>query len=216
MNRDLLAKGLAVAFAALAAIAAWGIVAQWGEPGLRTAARLIFIVVLLELAAMAWRAPKLRPRRFRERMTRLLKAMADSRQHVAYAESSPQVSLPVAFLDDWDTLHGEGKRLTDGTLSPGEASALDDFHRVIEHLRPSLLALPASPVARLDEHEAWRLLIVGAGRAQSAWAGEALSEEPGEALAKEPGEALSGGSGVAPSPEAGATPQARASKPSPD
>ena len=92
MMASLVARGMALAFLVLAAGAAAGLWAHWGEPGLRSIARGIFAIVLVELAMVAWRWPKQRPRRFRDRATRLLAVMATPSLHADYAESSPQVS----------------------------------------------------------------------------------------------------------------------------
>lgn len=165
----LIARSIGLAFVALACGAAWGLLAHWGEPALRSIARGVFALALLDLGRLAWTWPTKQPQRFRERTTRLLAVMATPSLHEDYAESSPQVSLPVAFLDDWDLLARQRRGLSAGTLTPEETSVLDDLGRVLEHLRPSLLSLGMIPASELSGHEAWRLLVSAAERARRAW-----------------------------------------------
>lgn len=169
MISPLLSRTLAAAFALFAVAAGVGAAAHLGEPWLRTVARVVFALVLLEMAALAWRWPRNRPRRFRERVSRLLEAMGNPSRHLEMAESSPQVGLAVAFVDDWSAASRERGRLPEGALSAAELAVLDDLGRVLEHLRPSLLALGDRPVAELQAEESWRLLVIAAERARAAW-----------------------------------------------
>lgn len=165
---DVPSRAVAAAFVLLAVADVALLVRAWGEPALRTVARGVGALVLLELGAMAWRAPRKRPERFRRRLRELLEVLSRPELHEAHAESSPQVGLAAAMLDDWCAIERERRRLEPTTLSHEEITALDDFARVVSHLKPSLERLAEAPVPQLEQEEPWRLLVAAATRAREA------------------------------------------------
>lgn len=165
---DVPSRAAAAAFVLLAAADVALLAQAWGEPALRTVARAIAALVLLELAAMAWRMPRRRPERFRRRLRELLEVLSRPELHEAHAETSPQVGLAAAMLDDWRAIERERRRLEPETLSSEEIVAIDDLARVVAHLRPSLERLAEAPVRQLEQEEPWRLLVAAARRARQA------------------------------------------------
>lgn len=129
---DLVLRGVALAAWTLAAIALVGLVGALGRGGddgsaLRTAARVAWVLVLVQGGRFAWRWPRGRAARARRRVLRLVAVIAAPTERRAYAESTPSTRLGESLCADWEHARRPGARAAFTAEETRRLRVLDDL-----------------------------------------------------------------------------------------
>jgi len=152
------------ALSVLATLLALGVLVlvREGEPLARSVAKAALAATLLHAAWRGWRRPARSHARARQRVVRLLGVLASPDRQLDWQESTPQVPLATALLDDWKRATPPAVLAT--TFTPEERASLQRFSDALEAARvpPDADAL----TLRLDP--SWSRVQVAAREALAA------------------------------------------------